>query len=313
MIDDGEDLVAKLLNSLTGGLVDLSGGSPKFDIGALGAFGDQIEGVLNKFEIDFNGFVENFTADYVAFKDNFAGDLSDLINLRPRSLPSFSGILQIGSKNPSTQFSPKLKLALWNKLSAAFPSYLYNGVPVPGLPFGKSFIETYPTCCDFPVRNFLPAISVAFGKAPSFSDIRASKFTMDDLFTPNFGPSLSLNLLNKIKSVPSLQIEFSRFDIIDIVSGLPMDSITKELFDVNAYLPGEASPALVQTSHLSRVTLTRTLCRVDCRDSSSAEAFSINGSGSTWLPILQHPRSPVSILRPDCNFLWIIHEEGIDH
>lgn len=245
LIEDGEDLVANLLSELTGGLVNISSGAaPKFDLGPLGGDGSEIEGILNDFGIDFEGFIEDFKADYTAFKDNLdnhtTAELKGIIDLKPKSLAKFGSLLQIGSKKPSLMLSASLKLKLWSKLVATFPSFHHNGVPVPGLPLGQNFSVTYPTPGDFPVRNFLPALAVAFGRAPSFSDVRAQKFTLDQLFTPTFGPELSNSLLQRIKGVQSFQLDFDRFDAFDPISGLPMVSSTKEIFDVNAYLPGES-------------------------------------------------------------------------
>jgi hypothetical protein len=246
LIDGGEDLVAKILSELTGGLFNVSSGTlSEFDVGPIGDFGGKIEGLLDKFGLDFGSFISDFKADYTSFSDNLVSqsnvELPELISLKPPSLARFGNLLQIGSKKPSPQFSLPLKEKLWNKLHTTFPSYLYNGVPVPGLSLGVTFQEAYPTPGDFPVRDFLLALAVAYGKAPSFSDVRAQSFSIGDLFTPEFGPSLSASLLEKLQNTnvnaPSLASIFSRFDVVDDITGLPMVSLTKELFDVNAYLP----------------------------------------------------------------------------
>ena len=49
------------------------------------------------------------------------------------------------------------------------------------------------------VELFLPHIAVAFGFAPSFSDMKAVSFSLDKLFMPNFGPGLSLKMLDSLK------------------------------------------------------------------------------------------------------------------
>lgn len=180
---------------------------------------------------DFDSFDLNST-DFVQ---------QELIALKPRS--SFSRLghfLQIGSKTPSPQFSDQLKEKLWQKLNAAFPSYIYNGVPIPGLPAGKSFQDANLTFSDLQVRDFLPAIAVAYGYASDFSDKRATSFSINELFTPKFGPTLSSRLLNKLKNYiddPEFASKFGRFDDIDSETKLPMDSSTKEIFDVTLYLP----------------------------------------------------------------------------
>ena len=111
---------------------------------------------------------------------------------------------------------------------------------MPGLPVGLSFRTAVPSPSALRVRDFLPAIAVAFGKASSFSDKRAIDFSIDDLITPEFGPNLSLRLLDKLKTfddAPGFQSIFGRFDGIDSLTGLPMDLSSNELFDVTLYLP----------------------------------------------------------------------------
>ena len=49
------------------------------------------------------------------------------------------------------------------------------------------------------VELFLPHIAVAFGFAPTFSHAKALAFTLDELFKPNFGPDLSVELLKSLQ------------------------------------------------------------------------------------------------------------------
>ena len=219
-----DDLIQKILTELTTGLLNVATGTDaSFDIGPLADFGGNIEGVLNKFGLDFGSFVDGFKMDFSSFKDNVANyssvEMTEIFDLKPLSLARFGNLLQIGSKRPSAQFKLPLKQKLWDKLQAQFPSYLYHGIPVPGLPVGLSFGEAYPDRGDFPVRDFLPALAVAFGKATSFSDARALSFTMDDIFAPQFGPELSIRLLDKLKTAPSLAGLFDKFDVIDSTTG----------------------------------------------------------------------------------------------
>ena len=83
---------------------------------------------------------------------------------------------------------------------------------------------------------FLPHIAIAYGFATSFSDKRAISFTLGQLFVPNFGPELSLNVLNSLKAKQELNGVFDRFTELTI-SGIPLDPTTFEIFSVNNYLP----------------------------------------------------------------------------
>ena len=232
-----------MLGQLTEGLADISNGTAStFDIGPLTHIGGKIEGVLDRFGFDLSGFISEFKDDYFAFQNNFnnqtRSELQETTKMKPRSLSQFGSLLQIGSKKSCPQPPLELRYKLWDKLASTFPSYQFNGVALPGLSPAQTFESAYPIRGEFPVRDFLPAIAVAYGRAPSFVDPRAKKFTMDDLFTPEFGPELSLRLLEKLRKVPSFEAGFSQFDSVDPVTGLPMMSQTKELFDVNAFIPG---------------------------------------------------------------------------
>jgi hypothetical protein len=224
------------LRQLTGGLLDVSSSnSSGFDLGPIQG---SIDGILAKFGLNFSSFIDDFLDEFDAFFDNLANQTdAGLISLKPASLASFSNLLQIGSKLPSPNLSVELRKKLYDKLKDTFPSYLYNGVAVPGLPLGVRFEDAF-SFSDFRVRDFLPALAVAYGIAPSFSDPRAQRFSLDDLFTPNFGPGLSRKLLDRLKGFSSANISdlFGRFSATDSLTGLPMDPDTKEIFKVGSFL-----------------------------------------------------------------------------
>ena len=95
-------------------------------------------------------------------------------------------------------------------------------------------------CCLYSIVDlFLPHIAVAFGFAPSFSDAEALAFSLDMLSGLDFFGS---DLMTKMKMLESLKIKadlhglFNRFSDFNL-SGLPMDPITFEVFDVKKYLP----------------------------------------------------------------------------
>ena len=94
--------------------------------------------------------------------------------------------------------------------------------------------HTFPSLNSL-VEQFLPVIAVAYDFAPSFSDPKALSFTMDRLFSPKFGRDLSSKLLDaiKIKGISG----FNVFSATDNSTGLPMNPLTFELFDVEKYLP----------------------------------------------------------------------------
>ena len=59
---------------------------------------------------------------------------------------------------------------------------------------------------------------------------------MDMLFTPNFGPDLSVKLLDSLMKKTELNGAFDRFSGLSL-SGLPMDPGSFEVFDIENYLP----------------------------------------------------------------------------
>ena len=262
LVADGEDLIGTLLSKLTAALTGISTDAISFSGGPLG----DIEGIFDKFGLDFDGLATEFINKYNAFTTdllNFTPEQQLIFNLRPVSLPQFSNILQIGSKIPSIQYSVELKNILWDKLDAAFPSLTYNGVKIPNIPSGQTFAATFPSR-DFPgkdhainsffihtlldsssspfwyllfaVELFLPHIAVAFGFAPSFFDPKAQSFSLDVLYKQNFGPDLSLKMLNSLKAKPELNGMFDRFTGMTL-SGLPLDPVTFEVFDIDHFLP----------------------------------------------------------------------------
>lgn len=212
-------------------MVDLSAEGISFSGGPFG----EIQGVLDKFGLNFNDLISQFMDRYNSFKADL--DLRPLtlpkFDLRPISLPRFPGILQIGSKMPSMQYSLELNEYLWDKLAARFQSLTFNGVKIPNIPYGFTFADTFPrgnfpgevhiqfiaylikfldqlTKCArplyiFQVELFLPHLAVAFGFAPSFSDPKALSFSVDMLFMPNFGPDLSFKLLDSLRSKFALE------------------------------------------------------------------------------------------------------------
>lgn len=83
---------------------------------------------------------------------------------------------------------------------------------------------------------FLPHIAVAYGFAPSFSDMKALSFSLDKLYEPNFGPGLSLKMLDSLRAKADLNGVFDRFTDFT-PSGMPLDPTTFEVFDIRNYLP----------------------------------------------------------------------------
>lgn len=236
MLDNGSNIIGNLLSSLTGGLTDqiAASGQGNFTGGPLG----EITGVLDRFGLDFTSLIDEFLLYYEKFRDDIAAmdsELSLIVDLKPKSFARFPEILQLGSKKPSDQYSAELKELLWNKLVKTFDSPMFNGVKVPELSIGKTFIEEYPSATDFPVERFLPHIAIAYGRAVSFSDPNAISFTMPDLFAPSFDISLTQTLLEVLKSKSFPDISFDRFNR-ESVSGQPMDS-DSEVFVVGDYLP----------------------------------------------------------------------------
>lgn len=158
-------------------------------------------------------------------------DLQQLIRLKPKSLSRFTELLQLGSKNPSVAYSTELKGLLWDKLVATFPNATHNGVRIPGLKLGETFLGAYPDRGAFPVEQFTVLIAVAFGKALRFTDRSAIDFTPSDLFAPKFGLDLQETILAALKQ--KLPGDFDRFEMDGEAF---IDLSTLEIFDVANYL-----------------------------------------------------------------------------
>ena len=65
--------------------------------------------------------------------------------------------------------------------------------------------------------------------------MKALSFSLNQLFIPNFGPELSINILNSLKEKTDLGL-FDRFTETTL-SGIPLDPETFEIFDIHNYLP----------------------------------------------------------------------------
>ena len=152
MLDGGKNIIGNILSSLTEGLTDRiasSGAIPPINGGPLG----NVSSVLDRFGLDFSSFIDEFLEYYDELKEDIAAidpDLQALIQLKPKSLARFPAMLQLGSKKPSEQYGLPLRILLWNKLNAAFPDSMFNGVKIPELSIGKSFAEEFPSAADFP-------------------------------------------------------------------------------------------------------------------------------------------------------------------
>ena len=192
-------------------MIDVSADGISFSGGPFG----EIEGILDKFGLDFNDLMAEFKGRYNVFKADLLTvdiEMQSLFNLRPISLPRFPSILQIGSKFPSISYSLELNHLLWDKLAATFPSPTFNGVKIPHIPSGSTFAVAFPRG-KFQVELFLPHIAVAFGYAPSFSHPKALSFSMDKLFMPNFGPDLSIKMLDSLKLKSDLIPDFLQLKV----------------------------------------------------------------------------------------------------
>jgi hypothetical protein len=82
------------------------------------------------------------------------------------------------------------------------------------------------------VDLFLPHIAVAFGYATSLLDPIAVSFSLDKLPELDFG--VSLQMLETLRM--SINFNFDRFRDFSI-SGIPMDPLSFEIFDVKNFLP----------------------------------------------------------------------------
>ena len=86
------------------------------------------------------------------------------------------------------------------------------------------------------VDLFLPHIAIAFGFAVSFTDIEALSFTLDELSVINiFGSEISFDSLKAKFNLKRIFNRFSDFSLSG--SGMPIDPITFEVFDVKKFLP----------------------------------------------------------------------------
>ena len=134
---------------MTGGLGNVD--TPPFEGGPLGDIG----GILDKFDLDFSGLVDDFLDYYRELANatlSLETNILDLVELKPLSLSNFPDLSSLGSKKPATQYSPKFKEKVWNKLVLKFPSAFYNGVRIPGLEPGKSLAESF-SAKDFPSES----------------------------------------------------------------------------------------------------------------------------------------------------------------
>ena len=87
------------------------------------------------------------------------------------------------------------------------------------------------------VELFLPHIAVAFGFAQAFSDNEALSFSLGKLYGSSFFEfDLSIQMLKSLQSKLDLKGLFNRFAGFS-VSGIPLDPVTFEVFDINNYLP----------------------------------------------------------------------------
>ena len=166
----------------------------------------------------------------LSLTDSMASDPSrvGMLKLKPHSFARYANSLQVGSKKSSHQYSTRFKSMVYEKLIASFPDSQYDGVLIPGLPLGQDSIAdlytcTSTSCDDFPIRNFYQAIAVAYGYADTFD--KATSFTLDQLFVPDFNAEAMGLLLDRLKRKNSL---FNRFNSTE--DGIPLDPSNKELF-----------------------------------------------------------------------------------
>ncbi len=238
-LSSGGNPINGLFGNLTKALSDIASNGPSF---SAGPFGD-IDSILNKFDLDFsfaaplltelNQYVEMFMADLLSMDQEQAG----LIRFRPRSFAKYPAMLQLGSKKASQVYCPELKGVLWDKLVDKFPDPTFNGVRIPGLSIGQTFLQTFPDRGMFPIEDFLPHIAIAFGKSWSFSENSALDFTLDELLAPDYGLDVTLKIMDALKATPTLSSFFARFSGTSIYTNMPMDPVTYEIFNVKNYLP----------------------------------------------------------------------------
>jgi hypothetical protein len=157
LISGGENLIEKIMNELTGGLSSIASGSiSSFNTGPLG----NIDGVLDKFGLNLTELIADFNGTFNSFNDDLFNGTNDLFELRPINLPRFSDVLQIGSKKASAKYSPKLRAELWDRLVKTFQHSTYNGVKIPGLGLGETFIQKYKDRGVFPGTSIAQSLHV---------------------------------------------------------------------------------------------------------------------------------------------------------
>jgi hypothetical protein len=137
------NMMKDLMNNLTTGLLEIvQGDIPSFDAGPLGP----IDSILDRFGLNFTEFVDSFMEIYDQFASNIESmdaEARELLANGPIAIPGVSSLLQIGSTSESPHYSKKLVDTFLAKLRSAFPSPTHNGVPIPGLPLGQTFEETF--------------------------------------------------------------------------------------------------------------------------------------------------------------------------
>lgn len=238
-MSSGGNPIEGLFKNLTNALNGIASNGPSFSAGPLG----DVDSILNKFDLDFSfaapllteltEYIDLFKADILSMNQEQAG----LISFRPRSFAKFPALLQLGSKKSSVTYCPKLKGLLWDKLVEKFPYPTFNGVRIPGLSIGQTFRQKFSERGLFPVEDYLPHISIAYGKSWSFYENSAIDFTLDELLAPGYHLDLSSKLLNALKATPSLSSTFTRFSGVSVFAKMPVDPVTNEIFNVKNYLP----------------------------------------------------------------------------
>ena len=217
------------MNSLTNGLTNIAGSDVQ-DI-SIGPF-TSISTILDKFGLSFS-----FLDEFFDMFDSLGTLETDLpLDLKQLSLPRMPAFFELGSKQPAKKYPVEVYGLLWDKLVDKFPNSTYNGVQLPGIDIGFSFVDAFPSRSgfpgDLPVEKFLRLIAVAYGYAKTFAD--AGDFTLDKLFTPSFGPAITAKLLNILQS--NEMFDFSRFAAEDSL-GFPFDPDSRETFSIEKYLP----------------------------------------------------------------------------
>lgn len=227
-----------LFGNITQALNDIASDGPQFNVGPFG----NVDSVLDKFGLDFN-FAASLLSEFREYFDLFKADIlsvgeerAELISLRPRSFAKYPALLQLGSKKASIAYCSELKGLLWDKLVAHFPDPTHNGVQIPGLALGQTFLQKFTERGVFPVEEYLPHIAIAFGESWSFHENSALSFTLDELLTPGFGVDVTLKILDALKE-KSLPSNFSRFSGLSKLTNMSVDPLTNEIFNVENYLP----------------------------------------------------------------------------